>query len=753
MELLAPAGNLQSAYAAFKGGADAIYLGGKLFSARASADNFSNDEIKEIVFFAHSIGRKVYVTVNTILFQDEFMDAVEFCKFLYSVNIDGVIIQDLGLANYLHKVLPDLPLNASTQINCHNVKQAKALIDLGFKRIVLAREADLDMVKRIKDLGVEVEVFAHGALCVSYSGNCLLSSFIGNRSGNRGKCAQPCRMRYDLLEDGEPVSKSEFSISTKDLNTLDRIDELLNLNVDSIKIEGRLKGSEYIYLVSKAYRHAIDACREKKNNNYFKSDYDSLEKTYSRKFTNGYLFNESPFKLLNTETSSHQGQPIGRVVSASKNRIGIKLFSNIHRLDGIRFNSKEQFGLAVEKMFVNKNPVEEAHKGQIIEIVGIDNPSRFMDIEVIKTKDYLLNKSIEEELKAAIKVPVKGWFKARINNPIELVIEFNNTKIEVKGDLALKAENKGTTEIRIQEQLEKSGEYPYSIQDIHIDIEECFIPISSINKIRNEAFAKLQQKLCVENEVKTHSYYSDIKEQEKSSGIKAIVDSLEQEDFLSDNGVITYSHFNKEYKYENRVVRSPKFLAANELVNFYINKENDGYLIASQYCNIANSYALDAYFENGFNECILSLELDKTSMELLISDFYNRHNFMPNVGMVIYGKPDVMIMKSCPIGTRFYNKQTHCNRCHLRKYELKDRMSVKYRLLGDTDCNIRVLLDRPIDCLDHLEEIKNIGVTVGYLLITDEDTNNIRGILNSCWDEKSLGGRVPFRGHFNKRSE
>ena len=175
MELLSPAGNLLSAYSAFKGGADAVYIGGKRFSARASADNFSDDDIKEIIFFAHSIGKKVYVTLNTLLFQDEFNDAVEFAKFLYSLDVDGIIIQDLGLAYYLHKILPDLPLNASTQLNCHNVKQAKALIKIGFKRIVLAREANLDVIRTVKNLGVEVEVFGHGALCVSYYGNCFLS--------------------------------------------------------------------------------------------------------------------------------------------------------------------------------------------------------------------------------------------------------------------------------------------------------------------------------------------------------------------------------------------------------------------------------------------------------------------------------------------------------------------------------------------------------------------------------------------------
>jgi len=193
IELLAPAGSKESFYASINAGANAIYLGGKLFSARAYASNFSNEELEKMIIYAHKRDVKVYITVNTIIFEEEFPQVIEFVEFLHSRNVDGILLQDLGLAYYLHQVYPDLVLHASTQLNCHNVAQAKALMDVGFKRLVLARETPLEVTKQIKDLGVEVEVFVHGALCVSYSGQCLMSSFIGNRSGNRGRCAQPCR--------------------------------------------------------------------------------------------------------------------------------------------------------------------------------------------------------------------------------------------------------------------------------------------------------------------------------------------------------------------------------------------------------------------------------------------------------------------------------------------------------------------------------------------------------------------------------
>ena len=751
MELLSPAGNLESAYSAFKGGADAVYVGGKQFSARASAENFSNEELKEITFFAHSIGKKVYVTLNTLLFQDEFFEAVEFAKFLYEINVDGVIIQDLGLANYLAKTLPNLPLNASTQLNCHNIKQAEALVKIGFKRIVLARESNLDFVKQVKELGVEVEVFGHGALCVSYSGNCLLSSFIGDRSGNRGKCAQPCRMKYDLLEEGKSVGNS-FSISTKDLMTLEHLNEFVEAGVDSLKIEGRLKSNEYIYAVSNAYRHAIDAVVAGRNNSQVNIDKERLVKIFNRQFTKGYINNESPFKLLNTETSSHQGEPIGKVVSANKNRVSILLTKTVHRLDGIRFNGKEQFGLTIEKMFVNRCPVEVAYQKQTIEISGIDNPNRLLNLEVIRTKDYALNKQIEEELKSKTKVGLKGKFVAKLNEPIRLTVFFNNLEVTKTGDMPLLAEKNGTSEDRIIEQLNKTGDMPYFFTNIECEIEKCFIQISSLNKLRNEVLEELKKRLITTNKVEVLPYSSKSTKFDSNTKCAAIVENKEQETLLSGNISTIYSYFSNVNKIENRVTQKQHFDTKNEMVNFIIQKENNGRLTANQYCNITNSYTLDCFYEFGFDECILSPELDHESIKLMIDDYENRHGNKPNVGLIMYGKFDMMIMRSCPIGTRFNNKSTKCGRCHIRNYELLDRANEKYKLLGDSDCNVRILNNRPTYLFDFENEIHEMGINSTYILFTDESKEKVTEIISHY-----LAGEVEFsrfkytRGHYQKR--
>ena len=753
MELLCPAGNIIAAYSAFKGGADAIYIGGKRFSARASAANFSDEEIKEIVFYAHSIGKKVYVTLNTLLFQDEFMEAVSFANYLYSINIDGLIIQDLGLANYLHKTIPGLPLNASTQMNVHNIKQAEALVNMGFKRIVLARESNIEFVKRVKALGVEVEVFGHGALCVSYSGNCLLSSFIGGRSGNRGRCAQPCRMRYDLLEDGKTLIQDKFAISTKDLMTIDNIPELINAGVDSLKIEGRLKSNEYIYSVSKAYRHAIDAVIEHKKNNLIDIDKEELKKIFNRQFTKGYIFDETPFNLLNMDSSSHIGEPIGKVIKAGKNRVSIQLSKTVHRLDGIRFNNKGQFGLTIEKMFVNKNPVEEAYKGQVIELAGIEKAETLNNAEVIRSKDYLLNKRIEDELKEQLKVNISGKFIAKMNKPISLEVSFNGHTEKVEGAIPLEATGEGTTKLRVIEQLNKTGEFPYAFEDIGVDMDKCFIPISEINKLKKEALTKLQESFYVENKDLPKPYENPDVFRTQSSFNGYFVENVAQKESIKENYVSrVFANSKGQNKLENRVTKNESFGLQDTVVHFFIDKENnDNMLIASPYCNITNSYALDCYYEHGFDQCILSFELDKESIKSLILDYKNRHNSEPNLGIVMYGKIDMMIMRSCPVGSFYKNKAIHCNKCHIHNYELIDRTSEHYRLIGDSECNVRILNNLPLYLLDKQDELNELGIKSHYFIFTDEDKEKVADILNRYSNKTKFDDFEFTRGHFNDR--
>ena len=316
VELLAPAGNMASAVAAINSGCDAIYLAGPQYGARAYADNFSLDELKEVIKFAHIRDKSVFVTVNTVLFEDEIKDAIKFLEFLYLNDCDGVIVQDLGLVEIILKKYPDMPVHASTQMNIHTFSQAKKLQELGFKRIVLARETPFEVIKEIKEkLSVEIEVFVHGALCVSYSGNCYFSSVVGKRSGNRGRCAQPCRMLYKLDD-----NKEKYYLSPKDLCTLEEIKRLVDIGVNSFKIEGRMKRSEYVGQVVSSYRKILD------NKEYdLNKEINDLKLIFNREFTKGFLFNEHNNKFINVENQNHQGIKIGKVLSSNNNKVRVKL--------------------------------------------------------------------------------------------------------------------------------------------------------------------------------------------------------------------------------------------------------------------------------------------------------------------------------------------------------------------------------------------------------------------------------------------
>lgn len=745
MELLSPGGNYQAALIALNAGADAVYIGGKSFSARMSAENFSDEEMKNIIAYAHTINKKVYVTMNTLLFQDEFFKAVEYAKFLHGLNVDGIIIQDLGLAFYLHQVMPLLPLHASTQLNCHSIQQAQALKEIGFCRVVLARESNLELASQVKKLGLEVEVFGHGALCVSYSGNCLMSSFIGGRSGNRGKCAQPCRLKYSIMKDGERIDNN-FSISTKDLMTLNYIQSFINNGVDSLKIEGRLKQDEYVYMVTRAYKEAINCYN---NHQHFNSkEYiEKIRKIFSRNFTKGYVLNESKFNVLNQNTSSHQGVKIGEVISCDSKSIFIKVLNSLNRLDGIRFNDDEQVGFIIDKMFINHDAAENAKKNQVIEIKNSHHLHLKKGTEVIKTKDYLLSKDIDQAKRDKARIKIDGVINAYKNKPLTITIIEGKNKVQIEDDLVLEATSSGTSEKRIQEQISKTGNYPFVFDKLTINCSDnIFIPISKINSLRNRALDELIKMKTRLDPITINQYhYSYIKNVNDVFEYIAIANTSKVYDYLSSCNLKTFYYGDKNYCLFNRKEEQLSISSKSNLVHFPLKGNDD--LIASCYCNITNSYALDAYYFLGFKECILSLELDNQSIKMMVDDFYNRHHIYPSLGIIGYGYIDLMIMKSCPIGTYYHQTKEHCNLCHNADFSLKDRLNVDFPLYGDEHCDVHVLNSLPIYLLDRIDEIIKLKINHIYMNFTIETPKDIDNIIN----EGSLNKFT--RGHFNKRPQ
>ena len=321
IELLAPAGNYEAAIAAISNGADAIYLGLNNFSARAYATNFNFDSLKEIVDYAHLRLVKVYVTMNTILYENEIENAFEAIDNIASIGVDAVIVQDLALVNYINCHFPTLEVHISTQVGIDDKEGLATMERLGAKRVVLAREVSIDKIKEMKKTSnMPLEVFAHGALCVSYSGNCLMSGLIGMRSGNRGRCVGACRKQYTLFDATTKTSyKKSYLLSTKDLKTIDYLDELLPY-VSSLKIEGRMRDASYTACVVSNYRSVIDHTKAIQAAN------DQLKRTFHRTYTKGYLFGESTKDIVNISKPNNFGYLAGEVVKVIKDRVWIKVY-------------------------------------------------------------------------------------------------------------------------------------------------------------------------------------------------------------------------------------------------------------------------------------------------------------------------------------------------------------------------------------------------------------------------------------------
>lgn len=496
LELLAPVGSFEALKAAVQNGANAVYLGGKDFSARASANNFDREELKKAVEYAHIRDCRVFVTVNTLIKEDEKSAFIEYIRYLYSIYVDAIILQDIGMANLIHKMLPDFELHASTQMAAHSLDDVKYLEKVGFKRVVLARELSIKEIKEICNrCDVDIEIFVHGALCVSYSGQCLMSSELGTRSGNRGRCAQPCRQKYRLYDSEKKCYidvKGEYLLSPKDLNTIENIDSIIESNVLSLKIEGRMKRPEYVATVVGAYREAIINYIENGDKKIDEDTMDELYTIFNRKFTHGYLLNESGSEIMNSEKTNNRGLSIGKVIDYNqKNRkLKIKLKKDLRKGDGLSIG-----GGTVGRIIKGKNILEIGNAGDIVEIDFIGKIKKGTDI--FKTSDGRLLDRVRktyENNREYVKIPIKVKFVAKLDKEANLVI-IDNNGIEVSVSGVKKTEKALKTAIssdKVKKQISKLGDTPYILDDFECYLDdEISIPISEINNLRRKAIEKL----------------------------------------------------------------------------------------------------------------------------------------------------------------------------------------------------------------------------------------------------------------------
>lgn len=702
IELLSPAGSFESLVAAVEAGCDAVYLGGTLFGARAFANNFSDDELVKAINYCHLYGVKVYVTTNILIYEHEVERFLKYVEFLHKNNVDAIIIQDLGMLDLVHKTFPNLELHASTQMHIHNKDGVIMAKKLGVKRVVLARETPIEVIDDIrKNIDVDLEIFAHGALCVSYSGQCLFSSLIGNRSGNRGSCVGSCRLPYKIVdENNNQLNSGNYPLSMKDLNTLEYVGNLIEAGVTSLKIEGRMKSPEYVYTVTKLYRMAIDSYYETGKVNINKQEFNNLKRIFNREFTKGYLFNEKITNIINDKRPNHQGILVGKVIDYHNNMIDIKLCNNVHINDGLRIIlDDEDYGLVLNEFYINKKLVKEAKTGDVISLKV--NKKINKNSNVLLTKDSNLIDVINKEINSKQrKVLINGKVILKLNKPMEININDGINNINVTGEIVNEAINNPTTKDTILDKITKLGDTIYEFNNLEIIIDNnVFIPLKLFNELRRKAIDLLNEKRLYQSNFIKNDYFINVPDfnlEIKKSVLVNNINTINKNDYD-----IIYSENEKD----NVITKLPKII--NNYDNLDINKE---YLVGelgafnklnNVYCdysfNVTNSYTVALLHSLGAKRITLSYELTPKQIKNIIESYKNRYNKNPNLEVVIYGNREVMALKTNL--NKIYNNDN---------LYLVDRFNNKYKVRDIN--NISYIYDYKL--LNDKENYYNLGVNV-----------------------------------------
>lgn len=648
VELLSPAGNMETLLAAIKGGCDAVYLGGKAFGARAFAKNFDDNELKEAVKICHLYGVKIYVTANILVYENEIKEFLNYLKFLYEIGVDAVIMQDLGMMALAHKLIPSLEIHASTQINCHNKESIDFLKKIGVSRVVLARELSSE---EINDLGskMEIEVFVHGALCVSYSGNCLFSSLNGGRSGNRGMCAGSCRLPYDLLKDGKEVKEDgKYLLSTKDLCLASNLKDVLDLGVSSLKIEGRMKSPEYVEYVTHVYRRLIDEYYKNGNPQIKKEEILNLKKLFNRTFTSGYMFDDN---IYNIKSPNHLGSYLGEIIKIEKGKIYIKLNDDLRQEDGIRFVLKNK-GMIVNKLYDEKGLLKNMIKKGNVAVV--DNKVNLKSKSIVnKTIDTELLKEIDDIKMSKINISMNVL--ALEGGPLEVTISDGIYTVKKSIGVLEKALKQKMSIDEVREKLCSMGNYPFTVNDFKIKMDNVFIPVKFLKEIKRECADALINKRCEVHNKVSFDYKKSLVNGHDENKLSVLIRSEEQLKWILDKDVRIYTEdFNLYKKYKNydiyyklpRIMHNfPDFkgerLLVSEIGSVY-KYARDNKVIGDYPLNVVNSETAKLLQKMGCEIVTLSPEV------LNIAEV---QKYVRNTETIVYGRCDLMILKD------FYDRE------------------------------------------------------------------------------------------------
>lgn len=480
-ELLAPAGSREAALAALSNGADAIYLGAASFGARAAV-GFDENGLREVVELFHFYGKRVYVTLNTLVKEKELAGIRKTLAMLEKLRVDAVLVQDMGVLQLIRREFPTLCIHASTQMAIHNAQGARFLQSLGVTRAVLARECTLDAIRDTVNTGIETEVFIHGAQCVCVSGQCRYSGLIGGRSGNRGRCAQPCRLNYDWQ------GKNGAWLSPRDICVRDQLDKLCATGVHTLKIEGRLKRAEYVAVITRAYRDALDAIAQKKFKKANATETEAISQVFTRGFYPGYAFDARDAAVINPERVMHAGIPMGNVTRILRKGpqllAEVKLIRDLNNGDGLQLRGSRE-----QDMIYSGNPVSA---GQIATL-RLHASAKVGD-EVVRIDNEAQLSTARETYKenALPRLPFDATLTVQVGAPALLTVADDRAEATVTGDTVQNAQSAPLDEGRARRALEKTGDTAYVLRNLTVEGENAYLPAAALNALRREALSKLR---------------------------------------------------------------------------------------------------------------------------------------------------------------------------------------------------------------------------------------------------------------------
>ncbi len=658
IEILAPCGNWDMVKSSVSAGCNAIYLGTKEFSARAYAENFTVEDVKEVVKYCHLRNVKVYITLNTLIKQNEIKKALDYVNRLYNIDIDALIVQDLGLAYLVKKYFPLLDLHASTQMNINNLNGAKIAEKLGFKRIVLARETDLDELKNIRrHTNLEIEVFIHGSLCVCFSGQCLMSSLSGQRSANRGRCAQPCRKDYKIILNDKTISSKLSYLSPKDLCTISNVNEIAEY-CDSLKIEGRMKSKEYVYSVVKSYKDKL----ESNYDNYY------LEEVKNRGYTKGLIndVNGSDYVELDRKNQI-KGNTVGEIIRKGE----IKFSQDVFKKDIlILTNGTKTYPLTLTQDYP-KNAV--AKFKNIQDAILNSDVKRVSHVKIVE----------ESEKEKDIEFDLNVEFVCKKDTPVYVKVNDYEMTTDI---IAQMANNKPIDDEFVRTQMMKTGNDPVKISNLNIVLDDgLFLSKSQINKIRRDLIDMYLDKKSNFNkrnhlEVDFSDLDTLIEKRKDDINYKVVYENETggYSDKISQEYIVRVPKFlNKErsakFKEKCIIENVDKFLISNIGDLELVNEIGSSYTVSDYQMNVFNVFSAKVLSDLGADTITLSVELTKSELK----DIVENSNY--NYEMIVEGNLINMVSVYCPFSSIIKCEGDNCSHCKFNDCYIQNDFS-KYRV-------------------------------------------------------------------------